>query len=190
MNPFAKTAAGLFVVIAPPSSEPLEAERICSGLIKKLSENLTYNLDPRAWQNAMQMVPNQVAGALSSRTLKWTIADGDLPSALASVCANAAGDRATSVDLAKPIRIYLSQYREPIAFNCLILAQPDPAAIHLLLACLTVVEAGSTDSYAITSTLLSASLNLFDEHTRSTITQVFGRFSPPSDSPYYLHLMP
>ncbi|WP_037471623.1 hypothetical protein [Sinorhizobium fredii] len=190
MNPFAKTTAGLFVVVAPQSSEPLEAERICSALIQKLCEVPTRNLDPRTWQNALQMVPNQVETSGISKTLNWTIADGDLTNALASICAKAAADRKTGVDLATPIRAYLSQYGEPIAFNCLILDQSDSAEIHLFLTCLAVAEAGSSDGCAITSTSRSASLNLSDEQAQSIIVQVFGRFGPPSDSPYYLRVWP
>ncbi|MDK1494450.1 glutamate acetyltransferase [Sinorhizobium sp. 7-81] len=189
MNPFAKTAAGLFVVIAPQKSKPLEAERICSALIRKLSEDPNRNLDARTWQNAVQMIPNLVETASTSRKLNATIADTDLPHALASICANAVGDRQGS-GLAKPISSYLRKYGEPIAFNCLILDQSDPAEIHLFLTCLAVVEGGRPDSRAITATLLSASLNLSDEQTQSAIVQIFGRFGPPSDSQCYLRVLP
>lgn len=190
MNPFVKTTAGLFIVIAPRSNEPLEAERICSALIQKLSEDLTSSLDPRTWQNAMQMVPNQVEAAVTSRTQNWTSADGDLRGALASTCANAASEYQTGVDLAKPIGNYVSQYGVPIAFNCLMLIQSSSAEIHLSLTCLAVVEAGSPDNCAITSTSLSASLSLSDEQTQYTIAQVFGRFGPPRASPYYIRVAP
>lgn len=92
------------------------------------------------------------------------------------------------VGLAKAIRSYLSKHGEPTAFNCLVLDQSDSAEVRLSLTCLAVVEVGSADSLAITSILLSASLNLSNEQTQSTIAQVFGRFSSPSDSPYYLRL--
>ncbi len=46
MNTFAKTIAGLSVVIGPKSDSPLEAERICSALIQKLSEDPSRKLDP------------------------------------------------------------------------------------------------------------------------------------------------
>lgn len=190
MNPFEKTSAGLFLVVGPPSSGPLEAERICSALIQKLSEGPTLNLDASTWQNAMQMVPNQVETATTSMTLNRTMAVAELPDAFASICANAADGAKAAFDLAKPISIYLSKYDEPTAFNCLILDQSDSAEIHLSLTCLAVFDRGSLGSFALTSTLLKASLNLSNKHTQSTIAQVFGRFGPPSDSPYYLRVLP
>lgn len=56
-------------------------------------------------------------------TLNWSIADGDLPTTITSICASAAGDRKMGVDLGNSIRAYLSQYGEPIAFNCLMLVR-------------------------------------------------------------------
>ncbi|MER9683988.1 glutamate acetyltransferase [Mesorhizobium sp. M0115] len=188
MNPFAKTAAGLFLVIGPQSSQPLEAERICSAIVQKLFEDPTRTLDSRTWQNAAQMVPNQVETATTSRTLNRTMDVAELPSAFASICANAADGNEAGVGLAKAIRSYLSKHGEPTAFNCLVLDQSDSAEVRLSLTCLAVVEVGSADSLAITSILLSASLNLSNKQTQSTIAQVFGRFSSPSDSPYYLRL--
>jgi hypothetical protein len=79
MNPFAKTVAGLFSVVGPQSNTPLEAERICSALIQKLSDEPSRNLDPRTWQNAVQMVPSQVESATTSQTLNRTMPIGDLP---------------------------------------------------------------------------------------------------------------
>ncbi|WP_246299567.1 hypothetical protein [Sinorhizobium psoraleae] len=125
------------------------------------------------------MIPNQVEIATTSRTLTRTTAVADLPSALASICAKAADERIPGVDLAEPIRIYLSEYGEPNAFNCVMLDQSDSAEIHLYLICLAVVDHGNADGLAVTSTLLSASLNLSNKHTQSTIAQVFGGFTPP-----------
>lgn len=188
MNPFAKTAAGLFLVIGPQSGQPLEAERICTALVQKLFEDPTRNLDSRAWQHAVQMVPNQAEAATNSKTLNRTMDVADLPSAFASICANAAVGNEAGVDLTKAILSYLSEHGEPTAFNCLVLDQSDSGEVHLSLTCLAVVQVGSADSLAITSTLLSASLNLSNKQTQSTIAQVFGRFGSPSDSPYYLRL--
>lgn len=190
MNPIAETTAGLFLVIGVQSSGPLEAERICSGLIRKLSEGSILNLDPSMWQNAMQMVPNQVEAATASTTLNRTMAVADLPSTLASICADAVDGDKAGVDLAKPISVYLSRYGEPTAFNCFILDQSDSAKIYLSLTCLAVFDGGSPGSFAVTSTLLKACLNLSNKDTQSTIAQVFGRFGPPSDSPYYLRVLP
>ncbi|TWI18055.1 hypothetical protein IQ26_07382 [Mesorhizobium tianshanense] len=190
MNPIAETTAGLFLVIGAQSSGPLEAERICSALIQKLSEGSILNLDPSTWQNAMQMVPNQVEAATASKTQNRTMAVADLPSTLASICADAADGDKAGVDLAKPISVYLSRYGEPTAFNCFILDQSDSAKIHLSLTCLAAFDGGSPGSFAVTSTLLKACLNLSNKDTQSTIAQVFGRFGPPSDSPYYLRVLP
>ncbi|TIN17054.1 MAG: glutamate acetyltransferase [Mesorhizobium sp.] len=189
MNPIAETTAGLFLVIGPQSrGRPLEAERICSALIQKLSEGSNLNLDARAWQNAMQMMPNQVETATALKALNRTMAVADLPSTLASICANAADGGKAGVDLAKPISICLSRYGEPTAFNCFILDQSDSAKIHLSLICLAVLDGGSPGSFAVTSRLLKASLDLSNKHTQSTVAQVFGRFGPPSNSPYYLRI--
>ncbi|WP_331375632.1 glutamate acetyltransferase [Sinorhizobium chiapasense] len=188
MNAFAKTAAGLFSVVGPKSSDPLQAERICSALIQKLSEDPSRNLDPRTWQNAVQMVPNQVESATTSQTLNRTMPVSDLPGALASICANAAGGGKAPVSLAKPISSYLSKYGEPTAFNCLILDQSDPAEIHLYLTCLNVTDGRSAGNFSIASTFLSASLNLSDKQTASRIAELFGRYGPPSDQPYYLRI--
>ncbi|RVD68424.1 glutamate acetyltransferase [Mesorhizobium sp. M4A.F.Ca.ET.029.04.2.1] len=190
MNPIAETTAGLFLVIGAHSSGPLEAERICSGLIRKLSEGSILNLDPDIWQNAMQMVPNQVEAATAAKTLKRTMAVADLPSTLASICADAADGDKAGIDLGKPISVYLSRYGQPTAFNCFILDQSDSAKIYLSLTCLAVFDDGSPGSFAVTSTLLKACLNLSNKDTQSTIAQVFGRFGPPSDSPYYLRVLP
>ncbi|RWM69275.1 MAG: glutamate acetyltransferase [Mesorhizobium sp.] len=190
MNPIAETTAGLFLVIGAQSSGPLEAERICSALIQKLSEGSILNLDPSTWQNAMQMVPNQVEAATASKTQNRTMAVADLPSTLASICADAADGDKAGVDLAKPISVYLSRYGDPTAFNCFMLDKSDSAKIHLSLTCLAAFDGGSPGSFAVTSTLLKACLNLSNKDTQSTIAQVFGRFGPPSDSPYYLRVLP
>lgn len=187
MNPFAKTIAGLFLVIGPQSNTPLEAERICSALIQKLSDDPSRNLDPHTWQNAMQMVPSQVESATTSQTLNRTMPVGDLPGALASICANVVGGSHASA-LAKPIGSYLNKYGEPTAFNCLILEQTHTDQIHLYLTCLNVTDAGSSGSFSITSTLLSATLNLSNKQTQTTITKIFGSFGPPSDEPFYLRI--
>ncbi|ASY73516.1 hypothetical protein [Sinorhizobium fredii] len=187
MNPFAKTAAGLFSVVGPESNDPLEAERICSALIQKLSEDPSRNLDHRTWQNAVQMVPNQVESATTSQTLNRTMPLGDLPGALASICANAVGGGKPPANLTKPISSYLSKYGEPTAFNCLILDQRDSAVIHLYLTCLNVAD-GRGSNFSITATLLSASLNLSDKQTASRLAELFGRYGPPSDPPYYLRI--
>ncbi|MBP2444143.1 glutamate acetyltransferase [Rhizobium leguminosarum] len=188
MNPFAKTVAGLFTVIGPKSNTPLEAERICSALIQKLSEDPSRNLDPRTWQNAVQMIPSQVESAITSQTLNRTMPLGDLPGALASICANGASGGRSSADLAKPIVSYLSKYGEPTAFNFLVLDQSDSSEIHLNLTCLNVTDGPDFGNFSITSTFLAASLNLSNKQTQSTITRVFGSFGPPDEQPFYLRI--
>lgn len=187
MNPFAKTVAGLFSVVGPQSNTPLESERICSALIQKLSDEPSRNLDPRTWQNAVQMVPSQVESATTSQTLNRTMPIGDLPGALASMCANVVGGNHAST-LAKPIGSYLSKFGEPTAFNCLILDQTRTSQIHLYLTCLNVTDGSSAGSFSIASTLLSAMLDLSNKQTQTTITKVFGSFGPPSDQPFYLRI--
>lgn len=140
MNPFAKTVAGLFLVVGPQTNNPLEAEGICSALIQKLSDDRSRNLEPSTWQNAVQMVPSQVESATTSQTLDRTMPIGDLPGALASICANVVGGSHTSA-LAQPIGSYLSKFGEPAAFNCLILDQTRTSQIHLYLTCLNVTDA-------------------------------------------------
>ncbi|MBX4967842.1 glutamate acetyltransferase [Rhizobium binae] len=188
MNSFAKTVAGLFTVVGPKSNTPLEAERICSALIQKLSEDPSRNLDPRTWQNAVQMIPTQVESAITSQTLNRTMPLGDLPGALASICADGASGGRPLAGLAKPIGYYLSTYGEPSAFNFLLLDQTDASEIHLNLTCLNVTDGPDLGNFSITSTLVAASLNLSNTQTQSIITKVFGSFSPPDEQPFYLRI--
>ncbi|WP_323130269.1 hypothetical protein [Sinorhizobium medicae] len=113
MNPFAKTVAGLFLVVGPRTNNPLEAEGICSALIQKLSDDRSRNLEPSTWQNAVQMVPSQVESATTSQTLDRTMPIGDLPGALASICANVVGGSHASA-LAQPIGSYLVGAEKPL----------------------------------------------------------------------------
>ncbi|MQW68789.1 glutamate acetyltransferase [Sinorhizobium medicae] len=186
MNTFAKTIAGLFVVIGPKSDSPLEAERICSALIQKLSENPSRKLDPGTWQNAVQMVPSQVGSAIISQTLNRTIPVGDLPGALASICVGVDGGGHAPI-LTKPVTSYLNEYGEPTAFNCLVLDQTDTAEVHVSLTCQNVKEGHSGD-FSIASTQLSASLALSNKRTQAIITNVFGSFDTPGDEPFYLRI--
>lgn len=188
MNPFTKTAVGLFLVIGPQARQLLEAERICSALIQKLYEDPARTLDPGAWQNAVQMIPDQIETATISRALGRTMAVANLPSVLASICAKAAERNKANDNLAKAISSYLSKYDNPTEFNCLVLDQSDPAEINLSLTCLAVLNIGSADSY-VNSTLFSASLNLSNKKTRSAIAKVFGSFGSPINSPYYLRIL-
>ncbi|MDX0509789.1 glutamate acetyltransferase [Sinorhizobium medicae] len=185
MNPFAKTVAGIFLVVGPQTNNPLEAEGICSALIQKLSDDRSRNLEPSTWQNAVQMVPSQVESATTSQTLDRTMPIGDLPGALASICANVVGGSHASA-LAQPIGSYLSKFGEPAAFNCLILDQTRTSQIHLYLTCLNVTDGPSSGSFRIASTLLSTTLDLSNKQTRTNVTKVFGSFGPPSDEPFYL----
>lgn len=186
MNKFAKTIAGLFVVIGPKSDSPLEAERICSALIQKLLEDPSRKLDPGTWQNAVQMVPSQVESAIISQTLNRTIPVGDLPGALASICVGVVGGGHAPI-LTKPITSYLSEHGEPTAFNCLVLDQTDAAEVHVSLTCQNVKEGHSGD-FSIASTQLSASLALSNKRTQTIITKVFSSFDTPGDEPFYLRI--
>ncbi|ASQ13424.1 glutamate acetyltransferase [Sinorhizobium meliloti] len=186
MNKFAKTIAGLFVVIGPKSDRPLEAERICSALIQKLLEDPSRKLDPGTWQNAVQMVPSQVESAIISQTLNRTIPVGDLPGALASICVGVVGG-GHAPNLTKPVTSYLSEHGEPTAFNCLVLDQTDTAEVHVSLTCQNVKEGHSGD-FSIASTQLSASLALSNKRTQTIITKVFSSFDTPGDEPFYLRI--
>ncbi|PDT27972.1 glutamate acetyltransferase [Rhizobium sp. L9] len=188
MNPFAKTVAGLFTVVGPKSNTPLEAERICSALIQKLLQDPSRNLDPRTWQNAVQMIPTQVGSAITSQTLSRTMPLSDLPGALASICLDGASGGRSLADLAKPIAYYLSTYGEPTAFNFLLLDQTNASNIHLSLTCLNVTDGPDLGNFSITSTLVAASLNLSNKLTQSIITKVFGSFGPPDEQPFYLRI--
>ncbi|WP_027994189.1 hypothetical protein [Sinorhizobium meliloti] len=186
MNTFAKTIAGLFVVVGPKSDSPLEAERICSALIKKLSEDPSRNLDPRTWQNAVQMIPSQVECATISQTLNRTIPVGDLPGALAWICASVVGGGHAPI-LTRPMTSYLSEYGEPTALSCLVLDQTDTAEVHVCLTCLNVTE-GHSGNFSTASTQLSASLTRSNKRTQTIVTKVFGSFDTPSDQPFYLRI--
>ncbi|MBY3169864.1 glutamate acetyltransferase [Rhizobium laguerreae] len=187
MNPFAKTVAGLFIVVGPRSNGPLDAERICSALIHTVSEDASRNLDGRTWQNAVQMVPDQVESATTSQTVNCTTPLAGLPGILAMFCTGAgSGSHPT---LAKSIGSYLEKSGKPTAFNCLILDQSEPAEIHLYLTCLNVTEGRNPEKFSISSTQLSATLNLSNKQTQATITKVFGSFQATSDLPFYLRML-
>ncbi|WP_037469712.1 AraC family transcriptional regulator [Sinorhizobium fredii] len=63
----------------------------------------------------------------------------------------------------------------------------ESVVIHLYLTCLNVAD-GRGSNFSITATLLSASLNLSDKQTASRLAELFGRYGPPSDPPYYLRI--
>ncbi|CAK10416.1 glutamate N-acetyltransferase [Rhizobium johnstonii] len=188
MNPFAKTVAGLFLVVGPESNSPLDAERICSGLIQKLSEDASRNLDARTWENAVQMVPDQIESATTSQTVNCIMPLGGLPGNLAMFCTGAVSGSHRPT-LAKSIGSYLGKFGKPTAFNCLILDQSDTAEIHLYLTCLNVTEGRKSEKFSISSTQLSATLNLSNKQTQATITKVFGSFPATSDQPFYLRML-
>ncbi|WP_261336736.1 glutamate acetyltransferase [Rhizobium leguminosarum] len=182
MNPFARTAAALFLVNGPKSNSPLDAEKICSALIQTLLEDASRNLEARAWQNAVQTVPYQLGKMKLPQTLNCTMPLGGLPDKLASMCTSES-QRPT---LAKSIGSYLKQFGKPTAFNCLILDQSDTAEIHLSLTCLDVTEDRNPEKFSIASTQVSAKLKLSNQQTQAAITEAFGSFQATSDQPFYL----
>ncbi|WP_261333392.1 glutamate acetyltransferase [Rhizobium leguminosarum] len=182
MNPFARTAAALFLVNGPKSNSPLDAEKICSALIQKLSEDASRNLEARTWQNAVQTVPYQVGRMKLTQTLNCTMPLRGLPDKLASMCTS----KSQRPTLAKSIGSYLKQFGKPTAFNCLILDQSDTAEIHLSLTCLDVTEERNPEKFIIASTQVSAKLKLSNQQTQAAITEAFGSFQATSDQPFYL----
>lgn len=190
MNPFAKTASGLFVVIGPKTASPLQAEQVCAAIIDKLRTDPATNLAAQNWQNVVEMIPNQVENLISTRTQQYATPD-ELSATLAKICSVSAKDGQAPADLATPLVAYLNRYGEPTSFNCLILDQSNPAQIDLRLTCLNVTDApgNGKDNFAIASTMLLASLNLSNKPTAANLQQIFGGYAPPADAPYYLRIV-
>jgi len=189
MNPFAKTASGLFVAVGPKADSALIAERICAGLIQKLEQNPAHILDAGTWQGAVQMVPNLVAGANTSQKLSQTVPLDSLATTIAEICSGPYNSGQTPNDLTTSITSYLNTYGTPSSFNCLIVDQADSIQIHMRLTCLSVADGAEPDDFGITSSLFSASLNLSTKQMLSELAQVFDRFSPPKNQPYYLRVI-
>ncbi|QND44360.1 glutamate acetyltransferase (plasmid) [Rhizobium lusitanum] len=189
MNPFAKTASGLFIVVGPRSDSALIAERICAGLILKLEQGPAHILDAKAWQDAVQMVPNLVAGASASQKLNQTLRLDSLATTIAEICSGPYNSEQAPIDLTTSITSYLNTYGRPSSFNCLIVDQAEPIQIHMRLTCLSITNGAEPDNFGITSSLFSASLNLSTKQMLSELAQVFDRFSPPKNQPYYLRVI-
>lgn len=183
MNPFAHTAAGLFIVLGPKSRKPLIAEQICSAVIEKLMQDPARQLEAQTWTNIVQNVPNQVSTAMTSNALARHEPLSDLPRDLAKILAG------PLTDLIKPIAAYLEGYGAPTAVNCLVLDQSNAKTIQINLATVTVKQSVSQkvgiENYAIQQTFASARINISDASVLRSLEAVFSNFQVPDDAPYY-----
>jgi hypothetical protein len=186
MNPFARTTVGLFVVAGPDHEKPLLADQVCAALIDKLYADPSRILDAQTWQNTVQKIPNLVGITVSSQSQSRITSLDNLPQALAEICTAGSGSIQAPKGLTGLIASYLGAYGEPTAVNCLIINQTDPARIDLLLTCLTITEGASRE---IATTLLTASLDLSQKKTKQNLEQIFSRYGPAAEGPYYLRIV-